>query len=195
MKTYTKTITQTLPRLVIEHDTMAQSPRRDTNLGYFITCERNYNSPDKNDLIERIVKQTGDEAQNVDEHMEAIKKSIKEEMSEDVIAIYPVNRYEHGNVVYRRGTMHGFDYSNSGFYIITNKTLKEYGEHGKPIEALIDGELEEYTSWANGEVYKFVLYDEQGEYEDSCGGFYDIDSIKEYLGKEWADEDLSDYIK
>jgi hypothetical protein len=60
---------------------------------------------------------------------------------------------------------------------------------------VIKSELETYTKWANGEVYGFTLYDDKGELEDSCYGFYDIDDIKEHLPAEWKDEDLTAYIK
>jgi hypothetical protein len=45
----------------------------------------------------------------------------------------------------------------------------------------------------NSEVYRFVLYDEKGEIEDSCGGFYDIEDIKEHLPEDWKDEEMSNY--
>jgi len=46
----------------------------------------------------------------------------------------------------------------------------------------------------NGEIYYFVLYNKKGDVEDSCGGFYDIKDIREYLPKSWAKEDLQDYF-
>ena len=47
---------------------------------------------------------------------------------------------------------------------------------------------------ANGEVYEFVLYDEEGNIKDSCSGFYSIDEIKDCLGEEFQDEDLNEYL-
>ena len=40
MKNYTKQTTITKPKLVIEYDEYAISPREDINLGYFITVDR-----------------------------------------------------------------------------------------------------------------------------------------------------------
>jgi hypothetical protein len=187
-------ITIKKPRLVISYDNYTESPRTWTNLGYFLTAESKYESPDGNDHpLYDIMKSTGDEATSTEDHIKRIKKEAKQQ-GINIIAIYPVYRYEHGNIVYKRGIAHGFDYSNCGFYIITDESQKEYGEHAKPAEALIDGELEEYTKWVNGEVYSFILYTKDGETEDSCGGFYDIEDIREYLPKEYKDEDLNDYL-
>lgn len=193
IKTYKKTIE--LPVLEISYDNYPSSPREWSNLGYFITCDRDYYSPDINNTIEHIVKETGDEASNQKEHMELIKKAIKKETGEKVVAIYPVVKYEHSGIAYKLGTVHNFDYSNNGFYIITDKTAKELGASKKSFLRIIAQELEVYNKYVNGEVYQFCLYNDNGEIVDSCSGFYDIEDIREYLPKEWKNEKLSDYFK
>lgn len=195
MKTYKKIVEQELSRLVITYDEV-DSPRvNNTNLGYFITCNRKYNSPDTNNTLQYIIEQAGDQASSQEEHMNIIRQRVADELDEVITDIFPICRHEHGNVVYRRGTTHGFDYSNDGFYIVTNKTHEEYGKHGKPIEAIIDGEIEEYTAWVNGEVYGYILYDEEGNEVESQGGFYSLEDIKDNLPEIWKDENLLDYLK
>lgn len=202
MKTYKTEVEK--PKLVIKYDQDAESPRTWSNLGYFITCEGKYNSPDEHAGLIELVKQTSEQAKDTDDHMELIKKEISSGFIGEhnkVLAIYPVYRYKHGNVSYKRGTAHGFDYSNCGFYIVTDKTAEEigmqkgkyYGNRG--FERMIDQELEQYTQWANGEVYGFELYDDNGNLEDSCYGFYSIDEIKEHLPDEWENEDLTEYLE
>ena len=193
MKNYTTTVEK--PLLEIRYDSDLPSPREDDNLGYFITMDRNHFSPDKHPTLEAIVKETSEEADSQSIHMALIKLRIKEDLNEKVLAIYPVVKYEHGNVSYRRGTQHSFDYSNNGFYIVTDRTAKIVGTPKKLFEKVIDQELETYTKWANGDVYGYTLYSKDGEVEDSCCGFYDIDDIKENLPDEWTDEDLSEYLK
>lgn len=197
MKTYTKQTTTTEPRLIITHDDDTTSPREDSNLGYFITVDRNYYSPDKHSVLEKIIKDSGEIATSQAEHIKLIKEYIELDYKgeEKVIAIYPIVKYEHSGVSYSLGSKKGFDYSNNGFYIITDKTQKETGIKAKDFEKFIKAELETYNSWVNGETYRFCLYDEQGEVIDSCGGFYDLKTIKEYLPEDWKDEDLTDYIK
>jgi hypothetical protein len=195
MKTYTKTIQETKPRLKITHDDFTSSPREWSNLGYFITIDQNYRSPDNVEYLQDIIKETGKEATSTEDHMDMIKKTYRSLGYEgNIVAIYPICKYEHSSVSYSLGQKHGFDYSNNGFYIITDKTQKELGTPKKDFETIIKQELEVYNKYANGEVYGFVLYDEAGEVEDSCSGFYDIDDIKDHLPEEWKDETLSDYI-
>ncbi len=182
------------PKLKIWNDEAPESPRVWSNLGYFITSDSNYHSPDENKQLEDIISNTADYVSDQEEHMEAIKRQVQELMDEKVLAIYPVVKYEHGNVSYSLGTAHGFDHSNNGFYIITDKSIKECGTEEKLWEENIKGELETYTKWCNGEIYGFTLLDDEGETEDSCGGFYDVEDIREYLPKEWKDEDLEEYI-
>jgi hypothetical protein len=197
MQTYKKTID--MPRLEIRYDSDTDSPRAWSNLGYFITVERNYQCPDNHEALQSIVRVTGEEADSAEDHVERIKNAIEEEMSEKVAYIFPVYRYEHGNVAYRRGSASGFDYSNCGFYIVTDKNLKDWDGDNVPnaekVEKIIDAELETYTQYANGEVYGFILYDDNGDEEDSCWGFYSIEDIRDHLGDEWKDEDLEKYIK
>ena len=195
MKTYKKIVTTEEPLLLIEYEEGPESPREDTNLGYFITVDRNYYSPDENEELQQIIKAMGYEAKDVADHMELITKKINEETDEKVMAIYLVAKYEHSGVVYSLGSKHGFDFSNNGFYIVTDKTQKEHGAKKKDFEMFINEEINMYNKYVNGEILRFTLFDKDGEVEDSCCGFYDVEHIREYLPKEWKKEDLNEYIK
>lgn len=192
IKTYEKTVIE--PRLEIRVDQDAESPRQWSNLGYFITIEDKYKCPDENNEMENIVRYTSDEATSTDDHIKRMTKEINANTTEKVLAIYPVCRYEHSAVRYYRGIGGGFDSSNCGFYIVTDKSQKELGTPKSSFEKVIDQELETYTSYANGEVYGYILIDENGVEEDSCWGFYDLDDIKDHLPDEWKNEDMSDYV-
>lgn len=193
MKTYQAVIEK--PILQISYDGDTESPRHDSNLGYFITIDKRYNSPDDQDgTMFNIVKSTSEEANNQAHHMELIKEQVKAQTGEKVLAIYPVVKYEHSSVSYSLGTIHGFDHSNNGFYIVTDKTQKELGVKKADFEKIIKSELKIYTSWANGEIYCFTLYGHDGEWQDSCSGFYDIEDIREVLPSEWKNEYLTKYL-
>ena len=190
MKTYIKSITA--PRLVITYDNDAQNPRDDDGcIGYFMTAEDHRQSPDQDVDLERIVRNCGQMAESLEEHIKEVTRAIEEERDEKVLAIYPVYRYEHGGVMYKRGTASGFDYSNCGLYIITDKTAD--GVEEKDFIRIVDAEIATYTQWVNGEVYGYTLYSESGQFEDSCWGFYSIEDIRESLPEEWKDEDLTQY--
>ena len=198
MKTFKKIETIQKPMLVIEYDDSVPSPREDTNLGYFITVDSKLNSPDTKEQLENIMRASGDEAQNQEDHIQIMANLINTETNEQVIAIYPITKYEHSGISFSLGTTKGFDNSNNGFYIITDKTLKEFDEglskNTGGQKDVIQAELEEYNKWINGEVYRFTLYDNKGEEIDACGGFYDLEAVQQNLPVDWAKEDLNDYI-
>lgn len=195
MKTYKKTIN--VPRLKIWQDDYPESPREWNNLGYFISVSSRYHSPDKNDTLYNIVKETGEYAKDQADHMELIRKEIEEQTDEKVVDIFPITTYEHGSISYSLGTKHGFDNSNNSFYIVTDKTLEEYGECSD-MESRIYDELEIYNSYGNGNVWRYTLYDEKGEEIDNCGGFYRMEELEQHLretlGKEWENENFSEYV-
>jgi len=196
MKTYTKTVVQTLPRLVITHEDMPTSPREWDNLGYFITCDKRTISPDDMPDLKSMIQTAGDEAETQQEHIKLIKAGIEQEGKEKVLAIYPIVKYEHSSVSYSLGKKHGFDCSNNGFYIVTDKSAKVLGTPNdkKAFERLIRDELKAYNTWVNGEVYSYTLYDKNGKEENSCCGFYDLEEIKDDLSTEWSKEIMRDYL-
>lgn len=199
MKTITKIIIKEVPQLIIRHDEFTESPRAWVNVGYFFTKERRYNSPDGTDHELYDCMLEGEEhASNTEEHMEYIKTFAKRDYDIDVIHITPVYRYEHGRILYKRGTTRGFDVSNCGFYIVTKETAEDMGVDPTDTSAMdiyIDGELDTYTKYVNGEVYGYELFDESGERIDSCWGFYDLEDIRQELPDEWKEEDLAEYIQ
>lgn len=192
MKTY-KTIIEK-PLLKIMHDDSPESPREWSNLGYLITVEKCYISPDNNKLLFNIISTTQNEVSNIEQHMEAVKREYENATDEKVLVIYPITKYEHSNVKYFRGVRKGFDYSLCGMYVITDKTQKEIGVEPKDFEKVVDAEIEVYNHYVNCEVYGFELRDEEGSFVDSCWGFYDIEEIREHLPQKWEDEDLNDYL-
>lgn len=192
MKTFKKTVNS--PLLEISYETNIDSPRRDDNLGYFITCEKNYDSPDKDEDLKSLIQNTSEESESTEEHIEKIKTEMEFNGYGKVLAIYPVHRFEHGNVFYKRGIANGFDSSNCGFYIITDKTAEVLGTEPKDFKKIVDIELETYTKWVNGEIYYFCLYNEEGDIVESCGGYYDLEDIRADLPEEWKNEDLTEYM-
>lgn len=192
MKTYKKIIKKN--RLEIYYDNCVTSPRNWSNLGYFITCENNRSSPDNNKLFINIIKDTSIIACNSDNHITLIKQAIELQTNEKVLKIYPIFRYRHSDIHYGIGIESGFDYSNCGFYIITNKTQNRTGTTKENFDECVNDELNIYNKYINGNIYKFELYDKNEELEDSCNGFYDIEDMKLYLSEEWENEDLTNYL-
>ena len=190
--TYKKTEMVTKNKLEITHDHDTENPRKLADmLGHFVTSERDYFSPDEKDnRYHEAMVNTGENATSLKNHMELIEEEIGKET---IRAIFPITRYEHSIIRYIRGNQEGFDYSIAGFYIV-EKNEETKGMTNKQIENIIDNELETYNAWVNGEVYQYVLYNDEGDVEDACGGFYRLEDITEHLPKEWHEEDLNEYL-
>lgn len=183
------------PKLEIFHDESCESPRTSmSNIGHMVIVSNKYSSPDPNYVD--VVSKTGDRAKNLDNHMELIKAELEEE-GIDVLFIFPISTYEHGGISYFLGSNFGFDYSNNGFYIVTRKLAEamvtDLSEEN--VRSIVESEIKTYGNWANGDVYGFTLYDNDGEVADTVCGFYDVDDIASHLPEEWENEDLSDYMK
>jgi len=183
MKTYKIEIEK--PRLNIRYDKFAENPRNfNETLGYWIVISSRHISPDNNEILSNIIENTQYGCKNVEEHKEKIKRVIKEEMEETVIYINEVSMYCHSGCHYKLGNIQGWDWSMNGFYIITDKTLKEYKKFINPdimkedFEKTIENEIETYNKWLNNEYLAWELYNENGKMIDSGGGYKDLEEIK-----------------
>ena len=189
MKTYKKIIEK--PKLVIGYDYDSDNPRNWSNLSILII--RN-GLGDNDKYLNRELERTQYEVNNAEDHLELMKEIVEEHLDSEVIYSDFISKYEHSGVRYFTGQSSGWDYSNIGFVFVTEDSLKEIGCAEEDIERIVEAEIETFSQWANGDVYHFTLYDDEGNFVDSCGGFYDLEEMKEYLPEEWQEEDLTKYI-
>ena len=106
----------------------------------------------------------------------------------DVLYVAPVYGYDHGGIALRAGQRTGqfgdpWDSGLAGLAYVTRKNWED--TQGKGVRyspkssrdraraaALIDGDVEEYSRWLNGECYGYTVTDPRdGEQVDSCWGF------------------------
>ena len=189
MKTYKETIER--PKLVIDYDYDADNPRNWSNLSILII--RN-GLGDNDKYLNRELENSQHKVGCAEDHLELMKEIVEEHLGSKVIYADFISKYEHSGVRYFIGQSSGWDYANIGFVFVTEDSLKEIGCAEEDIEGIVEAEIETFSQWANGEVYYFTLYDDEGNEEDSCGGLYDLEEIREYLPEEWEDEDLQQYI-
>lgn len=77
-----------------------------------------------------------------------------------------------------RGAAMGFDTTMVGFIYTTRERIAELcGDAELDIQEALNAEVKEYNSWLSGEVYYYVVEDEDGEILDSCGGFIGSDHV------------------
>lgn len=89
---------------------------------------------------------------------------------------FRVYKYEHSKECFR---LYPIDKWDTSFYgiIAVSKSMFDTKEKA---QSYIEGELELYTNWRNGEIYGYQIFDENNlENEvDSCWSFFDIDECE-----------------
>lgn len=115
----------------------------------------------------------------------------------------PLYLYDHSGITMRTTSFAcRWDSGQVGFAFMTRETaLREFG--GKRLtkaiiekaEGLIRGEVETYDTYLRGEIYGYVIDDEDGATVESCWGFYGLDyaieegsDMLQYLVDEKAEE-------
>ncbi len=165
--------------LKIFHDDYPYNVREDDNLTKMWFYHKRYNLGDCD-----IEKLDSDNYNSWDELEEAII-----EMYDNVI-IKPVYMYEHGGIMLSlRPFACRWDSNRVGFIFITEEVLKEtyndiYDENGLVKETIIERanivieeDISLYNKYLNNECYMYELYDENNEFIDSFGGYYDLEAI------------------
>lgn len=110
------------------------------------------------------------------------------------LIMLPVFKYEHGGVAYNTSGFHcPWDSGQVGWiFVRKDKVRQEYGckvvspRIRKKVLEVLRAEVCEYSKWANGEVYGFVVRKEDGEELDSCWGHIGLDFATE-SGRESAE--------
>lgn len=151
----------------VEQDPDPSSPREDDNMGKMVCFRRRCTLGDKHDY-------------RFDDYnsWEEMKKDIIKR--EKVCVILPLFVYEHsGMTMNTTGFSCRWDSGQVGFIYMTKEVyLKNFGgkimtkkrkEHAKQI---LIGEVETYDQYLTGDVYGYQIFDENGDYVDSCWGFY-----------------------
>jgi hypothetical protein len=145
-------------------DEDCSSPRDWDNLGTLVAWHRRYTLGDEQPL------------DTPDQWIAAWRSDNADWRS---AVILPVFMHEHGNVAL--GVRDFGDPWDSGqvgwIYVLPARIRKEYGcKHisGRvraEVAAVLQGEVEEYSRYVNGECYGYVVEDAHGQQLDSCWGF------------------------
>ena len=192
----------------VEHDVWAESPRTWDNLWTIYTWENRHDSPDKNPFpsFDHFIEDhfTEKQVMNLDKHRTTGKEhfaALERYFARIGYLVAPVNRYEHGSVIYSVSTRTGWDYGVVGIAIVSYDELRyQYiskavtEEVKKRALKLLELELKEYTAWANGEVYTASLTNFDGECIDSISQIYGDtmeDVVKTYIN--FSDHRFEDF--
>ena len=162
--------------LKIYVDEDAESPRECfDHFGHMICFHRRYKLGDKNHGIDE------DDFSSWDEMEQHLINEI------GAVVILPIYMYDHSGITISTTSFScRFDSGQIGFIYVTSKDILENwmesvltADLKEKARNLLRGEVKEYDDFLTGNVYGYVLEDENGENIDSCWGFYGDDAIDE----------------
>jgi len=161
----------------IHYDEDAFSPREDDNMGIMQLEHSRYNLPQEGESID-VPHQC---------NWQTFTRYMRRYYHATIVL--PVWGYEHSGLTIRtgEGPYPCRDQWDSGLpgviYLTQEKLLEEYGEdtaeNRRTATNYLIGEVETYDQYLTGDVYGYVLKDENGEILDSCWGFYGSESVEE----------------
>ena len=149
------------------------------NLGTMVCSHRRYNFPNEADF-------DFDAYGNWAEIRAAIEEAGKSpDDTHFAGVILPIYMLDHsGLAISTKNFNDPWDSGQIGFIFVTPEQIrKEYGDLTPEKVALaakvLEGEVEEWGHYSNGEIYGYVVEDPDGDEVDSCWGFDDLDYCRE----------------
>lgn len=206
-------------RLVIDQDQFPEDPRSWDNIGTILCCHPEYqllgdcnNNTETEEQLAEICRKYGKSDEEIDEMTFA--EEVQFILNQDDVCGLPLWLYDHSGISISTGRVCPWDSSFVGlifvekdFYLAQTCLKDEYGWKAKAKKTL-EGEVETYRDFLEGNVYQWTLYeptiiirqsmdgkelsreiDEEGEMVDSMGGFYNptLEDVEEYFDFEIAE--------
>lgn len=167
METYKLTNGKTLE---VTQDDYPYNPRHDENLSKMICFHNRYSLGDNHNY----------KHQDYSGWAEMETAIIK---NEKPAVILPLYLYDHSGITISTSPFScRWDSGQVGFIFVSKEKLRNEFNIKNVTKKYIDkatkillSELDTYDNYIRGEVYGYILLDENGEVEDSCGGFIGSD--------------------
>lgn len=149
-------------------------------------------------------------ASDMADQLDVCEKMLLLENTGEIVAL-PISMYEHSGISLWLGSKWGhpdaqWDCSSIGFAYVEKKTAEKEMPQRKLTDeqkndwkkwayAMMEDEMETYNKYVSGEVYGYMIEDEEGEEASNvhlcgCWGFYDKDHLLEY-----AKNDIDTYLE
>ena len=205
-------------RLVIEQDESPEDPRSWDNIGTMLCCHRDYQLGDCNSNKEtelqlaEICRKYGKSDEEIDEMTFA--EEVQFILGQDDVCGLPLWLYDHSGISISTGRVCPWDSSFVGLifvekdFYLAQMCLKDETDWKVKAKKTLEGEVETYSDFLEGNIYQWTLYeptvvirqsmdgkelsreiDEEGEMVDSMGGFYSptLEDVEEYFDFEIAE--------
>lgn len=205
-------------RLVIEQDEFPEDPRSWDNIGTMLCCNRSFQLGDCNTNREtelqlaEICRKYGKSDEEIDEMTFA--EEVQFILDQDDVCGLPLWLYDHSGISISTGLVCPWDSSFVGLifvekdFYLAQVCLKDETDWKAKAKEVLEGEVETYSDFLEGNIYQWTLYeptvvirqsmdgkklsreiDEEGEMVDSMGGFYSptLEDVEEYFDFEIAE--------
>jgi hypothetical protein len=147
-----------------------QSPRDWDNAGTMLCFHGRHNLGDKSDLISSDFS-----------GWEELREYLAKE--KDAVVILPLYLFDHSGLTMATTPFNcPWDSGQVGFIFITRaKAVAEWGKKlctskvKEMATKCLEAEVETYDQYLRGEVYGYIIEDNEGNHIDSCWGFYEKD--------------------
>ena len=149
-------------------ETDLYNPRDDDNLGVIVAWHRRHH--------------LGDDMPNQapDEWLADLKKK------EPKAIILPVYLYDHGGITIKTTPFNcPWDSGQAGYIYTTRERVRDWTGHTRmtakrkaAIEDMLRDEIRIYDQYIRGDIYKYIIEDEDGNFIDGQGGYYDRQDCK-----------------
>lgn len=121
-----------------------------------------------------------------------VKSALIDKVIDEHYLIAPLYLYDHSGLAMSTGSFScPWDSGCVGVYVLTAEEIEaEFGGCWEKARKYVDAVVETYSQWLGGDVCGYIAEDEDGEFIDSCTGFYGSDpetnGMKDHI-------DLDDY--
>lgn len=169
-------------KVTIEYDQDGSycNPRDNCNLSRFVFMpHRHYNMPNEIDFPfdnDGMDDDPEDGGKRDDETSWGwFVRKLKEEHG--ALIVVPVGMIDHSGVSYYVGggahwsDTAGWDSGTCGVAIVTQEGVDQCGTSPEDFAKVVAAEVEEYSDWANGNVYGWVAWSPDDDVLDSCWGY------------------------
>lgn len=102
---------------------------------------------------------------------------------QDIALLFPIYLYDHSGITVSHSPFGcPWDSGQIGWHYMTKDVLEqEFGGDKQRAEDYMDAQLKVYNDYLRGDVWLFVIEDEEGNVVDSCSGFYGDEAVKDIL--------------
>lgn len=123
--------------------------------------------------------------------------------NEDAAIIKPLYLYDHSGITIATSPFScRWDSGQVGFVIVTKKAIRDRWDIKKvtkkyleKAEKVLEEEVETYDSEIRGDVYGFNIKDKDGNYIDSCVGFYGNNFVESGMIDYVEDEECAEFLR